>query len=248
MERVAILIDGSYFLKRLPAVRRKIDVSDPEVVCRAIKRLISNHLAQRNKIVGAPHARGLLYRSFFYDAQPFSGFAHSPIAKKPIRYDQTPSFKFRTALFEGLRKTPNMALRLGTVRKERGWILREEPQKGLLKGQIAVADLTDEDFDAGLRQKTVDIRIGVDIASLALKDQVDTIILVTGDSDFVPAAKLARREGVKIILDPLWRSVAPELFEHIDGLTSGFPKPSSKGAPEEAAALDPTVDDLTDET
>ena len=247
-ERVAILIDGGYFLKRLPSVQRHIDVHDAEAVCLAIKRLVHQHLKTRNKIARAGHPRSLLYRTFFYDAWPYDGFAHTPVSKKAVKYRETETYKFRVALFERLRTTPNLALRLGEVRMERTWILREEPQKKLLKGDITVADLTDEDFDAGLRQKTVDIRIGVDIASLALKDQVDTIILVTGDSDFVPAAKLARREGVKIILDPLWRSVAPELFEHIDGLTSGFPKPSRKGAPDEAAALDPTADDLTDET
>jgi uncharacterized LabA/DUF88 family protein len=39
------------------------------------------------------------------------------------------------------------------------------------------------------------MRIGLDIASLSYKKQVDQIILIAGDSDFVPAAKLARREG-----------------------------------------------------
>ncbi len=69
------------------------------------------------------------------------------------------------------------------------------------------------------------MRIGIDIASLTLKKQVDTIILVSGDSDFVPAAKLARREGIDFILDPLWQQINADLFEHIDGLQSGLPKP-----------------------
>ena len=50
--------------------------------------------------------------------------------------------------------------------------------------------------------------------------QVDQIILFSGDSDFVPAAKLARREGIDFILDPLWASIKPNLHEHIDGLRS----------------------------
>jgi NYN domain len=66
----------------------------------------------------------------------------------------------------------------------------------------------------------------LDIASMTLKRQVDTIVLVTGDSDFVPAAKLARREGVEFLLDPLWQQVSDELSEHVDGLVSVFPKPS----------------------
>ncbi len=71
------------------------------------------------------------------------------------------------------------------------------------------------------------MRIGVDIASLTLKKQVDQIVLVAGDADFVPAAKLARREGVDFILDPMWQSVPPSLNEHIDGLRSTCSRPKA---------------------
>jgi uncharacterized LabA/DUF88 family protein len=76
-----------------------------------------------------------------------------------------------------------------------------------------------------LRQKGVDMRIGLDIASLTLKKLAKTIVLIAGDSDFVPAAKLARREGLQFILDPMWQKVNDDLYEHIDGLFSGLPKP-----------------------
>ena len=68
------------------------------------------------------------------------------------------------------------------------------------------------------------MKIGVDIASLALKRFVDRIVLISGDSDFVPAAKLARREGIDFILDPMGAEVEPSLFEHIDGLESSVKK------------------------
>jgi uncharacterized LabA/DUF88 family protein len=55
------------------------------------------------------------------------------------------------------------------------------------------------------------------------------LVLVTGDSDFVPAAKLARREGVEFLLDPLWQQVSDELNEHVDGVVSAFPKPAVAG-------------------
>ena len=62
--------------------------------------------------------------------------------------------------------------------------------------------------------------IGVDIASLSLKAQVDTIVLVSGDGDFVPASKLARREGIDFILDPMHMEaqIHEDLFEHIDAI------------------------------
>jgi len=81
-----------------------------------------------------------------------------------------------------------------------------------------VADLREEDVKCDVQQKGVDMRIGLDIASMAFKHQVDQIILVAGDSDFVPAAKLARREGIDFILDPLWANIREDIHEHIDGL------------------------------
>ena len=69
------------------------------------------------------------------------------------------------------------------------------------------------------------MRIGLDIASLSFKRQVDQIVLVAGGSDFVPAAKLARREGIDFILDPLWSNVHSSLYEHVDGVRSTCPNP-----------------------
>ena len=76
------------------------------------------------------------------------------------------------------------------------------------------------DVRLNIRQKGVDMKIGIDITSLAIKRMVSQIILVSGDSDFVPAAKTARREGIDFILDPMWNPIAPDLHVHIDGLMS----------------------------
>ncbi len=50
------------------------------------------------------------------------------------------------------------------------------------------------------------------------KKQVDQIILIAGDSDFVPAAKQSRREGIDFILAPMGATIKADLYEHIDGL------------------------------
>lgn len=122
-----------------------------------------------------------------------------------------------------------MAVRLGEVARVAGdrpfWALTAEKQKMLLAGEMRVDELIDEDFLPSIRQKGVDMRIGMDIATITLKRQASIIILVSGDADFVPAAKLARREGVQFILDSLWQGVSPDLSEHIDVWRSGFDKP-----------------------
>lgn len=79
-----------------------------------------------------------------------------------------------------------------------------------------VRDLADTDFELNVEQKGVDMRIGMDIARLALRDMVRAIVVVTADRDFVPAFKFARREGVRVILDPLGVNAAVQLKEHAD--------------------------------
>lgn len=233
MTKAAILIDGGYFLKRLTTVRRDIDSKDPHDVARAIGQLVYNQLKQLNRVAHVEDCLALLYRCFFYDAKPYTRKGRLPVSKQSIDYAKSPAARFWLALFDALRKRPNFAVRLGEVVRERAWILNEGTQRDLLEGVRSVSSLSDEDFSPGFRQKAVDMRIGIDIASLALKKQIDTIVRVAGDADFVPAAKLARREGVRIILDPLRRSVASDLFEHIDGLRSGFADPRGKGTEEE---------------
>ena len=103
--------------------------------------------------------------------------------------------------------------------------LSASEQQDLQRALSAWKTLDPGSIRLGMRQKGVDMRIGLDIASMTLKKQVDTLILVTGDNDFVPAAKLARREGVEFLLDPMWQSVSEDLNEHVDGIVSGFPKP-----------------------
>ena len=97
-----------------------------------------------------------------------------------------------------------------------------------MAGSLEVADISEKDIQINIEQKGVDMRIGVDISSLAFKKQVDQIILVSGDSDFVPAAKLARREGIDFLLSPMGNPIKSDLFEHIDGIVSQSPFKTKK--------------------
>ena len=230
MTKVAILIDGGYFLKRLPVVRRFVDTQNAVSVADELKQLVRSHLEQLNEHYEAPHPMRLLYRTFYYDARPYSQKAHTAVDRRPLDYAKSGQAQFRTALFNALYNVPKLAVRLGEVRKDRNrsWTLNAEPQRDLLNGRLQVGDLTDNDFSPALRQKGVDMRIGLDIATITLKRQAEIIILVSGDADFVPAAKLARREGVQFILDALWQDIPDDLSEHIDGLRSGFPRPGPR--------------------
>ncbi|HTN10727.1 MAG TPA: NYN domain-containing protein [Acetobacteraceae bacterium] len=187
-------------------------------------------------------ARRELYRIFFYDCPPVTKKAHWPITRRAIDFSKTPTALFRTRLHDEIRRLRKTALRLGHLSEDAGWALRPERLKALLKGDIAVANLADDDFFYDVKQKGVDMRVGVDIASLAFKHQVDQIVLIAGDADFVPAAKLARREGIDFVLDPMWHPIHPSLNEHIDGLRSTCPNPARpRGEPTLADDIDPDL-------
>ena len=103
--------------------------------------------------------------------------------------------------------------------------LRPDVEKKVIRRTMSLDNLSEKDFMLDVEQKGVDMRIAIDIASLSLKKQVDRIILISGDSDFVPAAKMARREGIDFILDPMRAPIRKDLFEHIDGIRTKAPKP-----------------------
>jgi uncharacterized LabA/DUF88 family protein len=230
--RVAVLIDGGYFLKRLPAVRPYPDGDAVDHIVRCLDRLVNGHLDKLNEAYRLPSAWAMLHRVMYYDASPYKDNAALPISRKNINFGLSDLAKQREALHAALCRKRKFALRLGHVHRESDWTLSGPALKALLKGERTVSDLTDNDFTLPLRQKGVDMRIGIDIAALALKQQVDKIVLVAGDADFVPAAKLARREGIEFILDPMWRSVSGGLLEHIDGMWSGLPKLNDKSKTE----------------
>lgn len=161
-----------------------------------------------------------LYRIFYYDCHPFDKKMQNPITHRTVDFKKSDEYAFRSSLIEALKRKRKVALRLGELKDNKNWGIYPRKVKELLKGSIQISDLTENDVFVELRQKGIDMKIGVDIASLALKRFVDRIVLISGDADFVPAAKLARREGIDFILDPMGANVEPALFEHIDGLES----------------------------
>ena len=124
-----------------------------------------------------------------------------------------------------LKSKRKFALRMGRLSdNEAGYILKPDVLKALFSGKKKFEEISDNDFRLDIKQKTMDMKLGTDIASMSLKKQVDQIILIAGDSDFVPAAKLARREGVDFILDPMGNKINDDLNEHIDGIRSKIKK------------------------
>lgn len=220
MAKTAILVDGGFY-------RKKMEKGLPHTPTEAADALITycfRHLDER-------HMQHELYRIFYYDAPPCGKKIFHPLHNRTFDLSKSDYYKWMVDFLKELTKKRKLALRLGTIDEgSASYILTNSATKDIIRGNRTLEGLTDKDFVPSLKQKGVDMKIGMDIASMAYKKQVEQIVLIAGDADFVPAAKLARREGIDFVLDPLSAPIKPDLFEHIDGMRScGSPFQKAKG-------------------
>jgi len=231
----AVMVDAAFFLHRS---RRIFGDQTPKQAAGKLHRLALDHLND-----GRRRRVARLYRIFVYDAPPAAWKGHTPLGKQAVDFLKTPTAGWRRDFHDALRGLRKVALRLGEVPTNLvRWQLKHDVIKDLANGKRGWETVTDDDFRLDLRQKGVDMRLGLDVASMAYKRQVNQIVLVSGDADFVPAAKLARREGIDFMLDPMWATVRPELCEHVDGLRSVCPKPSRRPVKNDSAEESPKGD------
>ncbi|HEY0995653.1 MAG TPA: NYN domain-containing protein [Gemmatimonadaceae bacterium] len=143
-----------------------------------------------------------LFRALYYDCDPFEG-----TVKLPIPGGAT-TFSGSGSLLSDLERTELFAVRRGVL-KFRGW--ERKP------GSMGTAAPTDADFEARWEQKGVDLRIGLDIVSLTETKPADLIVLITADTDLIPAMKLCRGRGLQIAgVDLPGRKISNDLKAHLD--------------------------------
>ena len=195
----AILLDGGFVTKTLLGHKGSFPTADD---IQAEYSRIQSHFSDLD-----------LLRIYYYDARPAKNTLINPIDKSKLELSMTTRFSEYTSLIDSLEMKENIALRLGET-ITRGWQFGDRALKDIQKTQRPP---TSRDFVPNIRQKGVDIRIGLDIARLSLSVKLHTIVVVSGDSDLIPAFKFARREGVRICLDNLRSThVRRELKAHTD--------------------------------
>ena len=205
----AILVDGGFYRKR---AETQWGEKTPEQRAKELERYCFKHLHDSFE-------NRYLYRVLYYDCPPSDKNIFNPLENNTVSLKNNPEFNWMNDFLKELKRRRKFALRLGHLNDSQiKYYLSPEATKMLLTNALKVEDIRTNHLALNLEQKGVDMRIGVDISSLAFKKQVDQIILISGDSDFVPAAKQARREGVDFILDPMGAPIKEDLFEHIDGI------------------------------
>ena len=161
-----------------------------------------------------------LFRIYCYHCPPYGRTERHPLTRQAVHFGSSPTFTTMTQLIRHLSVMDGVAFRSGELTFN-GWVIKKfAAQEVARTGKT----LTASDFEPDMKQKRVDMKIGLDVAWLASKSIVDRIILVTGDSDFIPAMKFARREGVQVVIIPMGQRTKRELLVHADEIrTIQFP-------------------------
>lgn len=218
MARTAILVDGGYYLRRS---RRLWGRKSPCERADELHEYCVRHITLRRDRKLETGERSL-YRIFYYDCPPLDkGAIKQPwSAHNTVFSRSNPNNKWARDFQSELAKRRKVAMRMGELNaKNAHYTLREESLKLLMTNQKRASQLTESDFVlVGLKQTGVDMRIGLDVASLGSSHFVDQIVLIAGDSDFIPVAKAARKSGIDFLVDPMGHNVSEELIRQVDGI------------------------------
>jgi len=198
--RYVTLIDGGFVIRKLESRLRRFPMAQDIAS-------VAASIASNECVAGLSRLR-----VYFYHARPAAQVLVNPISKEQISLGMTQVFANHARLLDELETTPDFALRPGET-DTTGWRVGDTAFRRITRNP---RPLRAGDLVPAITQKGVDLRIGLDIARLALMHTVEAIVAVTGDSDLVPAFKFARREGLRVFLCHLGHGVKRELPAHAD--------------------------------
>jgi len=198
MSSYAILIDAGFIKRKLGSQRAPLGVEG----VRRFVEAVGTHPRLRDR---------RMHRVYWYDAEPLDQKVRKPLAGGEINFGATALARNNKRLLEDLSREDFFSIRRGDL-AFRGWKIKSHK----LPDDVQQVAITAAELDPNIHQKGVDMRLGLDIAALTLKQHVELVILVAGDSDFVPAMKFARREGVQLFLVTFGHGVRRDMLEHSD--------------------------------
>jgi len=202
MRSCAILIDGGF-------LKRKVGSRQNPLTAESFQAFVT-------QLRGHEHLRDYsLHRIYYYDAPPLEGTQQRPLQGGTQDFGNSALAGINKRLVQGLKRVPYVSLRMGKL-VFRGWQVRRELLQQEESEQTDSVRVTSEDLSPIIHQRGVDIKLGLDIAMLTFKRLVQAIVLVTADSDFAPAMRFARRDGMHVFLAPLGHILTEEMLENSD--------------------------------
>ena len=129
-----------------------------------------NYRALISAIVDSAGGDRDIIRIYYYHCLPYQD--HPPTPEQSERFGRMQRF------FRALQRTPRFEVR---------------------QGRLAYRGLNNE-RNPIFEQKRVDLLLGIDLVLHSVRRSIDEAFLVAGDSDFIPAIRVAKSEGVVVYL------------------------------------------------
>jgi uncharacterized LabA/DUF88 family protein len=204
--KVAVLLDGGFVVKRL---KYFLDGEYPSA---------AQVLEFAHRCVADDEE---LFRIYYYDCPPFEGTSTNPVSKEEVDFNKTAVHAQLGRLQEELAVADDVAFRQGALNLN-GWRLNRYRARQIQKSG---RPLEASDFEPDFEQKRVDMKIGLDVAWLAIQHIVEKVVLVAGDTDFIPAMKFARQQGVRVVVVPMENPYTSDSLRHHADETREVPYP-----------------------
>ena len=198
--KVNILIDGGFFVQKFKEREKRLPNADD------IEAEVSLIMTKIQEKTGGD-SKDVLFRVYYYDCKPYGGKVKKPGKDEETDFSQTKTYKTKEMVLKNLAQKERFAVRLGELSFD-GW---NEVKRTDSKTGEETTDHTPK-----LKQKGVDMKVGLDMALMALKHIVDKVVLVAGDSDFIAPMKFVRKEGLQVYLYSMGHHVKSKLIEHSD--------------------------------
>lgn len=202
-KKIAVLIDGGYLEKIFKdkcSTKENPRHFQPDDVIKIAKKV---------PIEGEEE----IFRIYFYNAPPFKEVLINPLSGKIEDHSKSFLCTVMERFHRELSEKEFVALRLGNCRHA-GWTLPDEVIEGIRTGAVTGVDKLS--LKPKFQQKAVDMKIGLDVALLAIKKVVDRVALITADNDFIPAMKFARKEGLQVVLIQVAERLTSDMKAHAD--------------------------------
>lgn len=191
--KVNILIDGGFFERKFfEANKRPATAADVVATANDAMALLIQKTAGDTK--------DILFRVYYYDCKPFGEKVMDHGKIQEIDFSKSKTYSNKSSFLKDLMKQDKFAVRLGELSFD-GW---KQDLHNPLK------------YKPDFKQKGVDMKVGLDMASMATKKIVDKIVLIAGDSDFISPIKFVRKEGLQVYLYSMGHKVKLPLIEHCD--------------------------------
>ena len=129
-----------------------------------------NYRALISTIVGSAGSDRDIIRIYYYHCLPYQ--------ENPPTPEQSERFGRMQRFFRALQRTPRFEVR---------------------EGRLAYRGLNNEGNPI-FEQKRIDLLLGIDLVLHSAKRSIDEAFIIAGDSDFIPAIRTAKSEGVVVYL------------------------------------------------